>query len=335
MRSLAAALPDALESGYRAGRELARPLPADDLRVVAVGMGGSGIAADLARCVADSESRAVLTVDRSPALPRSVDERSEVLLVSYSGNTWETLVAYDAAGRAGARRTVITSGGALLERALGDGVPTLTVPPGLPPRSAVGHLLGGVLGLLDPAFPESLEDRVHQTAGATRDRIRLYARAGGPASVLAKKIGARLPFIYAESAFAPLARRWKTQVEENAKRLAMFDEVPELFHNALVGWDAVRRTDARKLAAVLLEWSDEAPPVRKSFRYLERLLRARGVLALRAGLPTDDRLQALLAGIALGDHVSLFLADLDHVDPYPVDAITRLKTSIGNPGASR
>ena len=328
MRALAATLPDALESGYRLGRELARPPQGYDLRFVAVGMGGSGIAADLARGIVDAESRATLSVVRSPDLPRSVDLSTEVLLVSYSGDTWETLVAYDAAGRAGARRTVITSGGALLERAGADGVPVLRVPPGLPPRSAVGHLLGGVLGVLDPAFPESLGERVSRAANATRSRIREYARARGPAAALARRIGRRLPFVYAESSFAPLARRWKTQVEENAKRLAVFDEAPELFHNALVGWDALSRSDAARSIALLLEWPGESPLVGKSFRYLERLLRSRSVPTARALLPSEDRLEALLAGIALGDHMSLYLADLGRVNPYPVDAIVRLKSAI-------
>ncbi len=335
MRALAATLPDALESGYRAGRDLARPLPGDDVRIVAVGMGGSGIAADLAGVVVDSEGRAVLRVVRSPDLPQFVDPRCEVLLVSYSGNTWETLVAYDSAGRAGARRVVITSGGSLLERAEADGVPALTVPPGLPPRSAVGHLLGGVLGLLDPAFPESLEDRVGRAATATRTRIREYARPQGVAAKIARQVGDRTPFVYAEHGFRPLARRWKTQVEENAKRLAVFDEVPELFHNALVGWDALGRRSGRAYAVVLLEWTGESPPVRASFRYLERLLKQRRVPVARATLPSDDRLEALVSGISLGDHVSLFLAARDGVDPLPVDAITRLKSALGNPASSR
>jgi len=334
MRALAAGLPDALESGYRSGRELARPLPGDDLRVFAVGMGGSGIAADLARGIVEAESRTMLSVVRSPDLPRTADGRSEVLLVSYSGNTWETLVAYDAAGRAGARRAVVTSGGTLLERAVADGVPALTVPPGLPPRSAVGHLLGGVLGLLDSAFPESLEDRVRASAEAARRRIREYARSRGPAASLARVIGDHLPFVYAENAFVALARRWTTQIEENAKRLAAFDEVPELLHNALVGWDGMVRKESRDLVAVLLEWSAESPPVRKSFRYLERLLASKGVPTARVALPSDDRLDALVSGISLGDHVSLFLANRRHVDPYPVDAIVRLKAFLGNPEAT-
>jgi len=335
MRALAAALPDDLVRGYRSGVELARPLPGDDLRVVAVGMGGSGIAFDLARGVVEAESRTSLSIVRSPDLPRSVDARTEVLVASYSGNTWESLAAYDAAGRAGARRTVLTSGGALLERAERDGVPILPLSPGLPPRSAVGQMLGGVLGLLDSSFPESLEARIAGAAEATRERIRQYARARGPAAVLAADVGSRLPFFYAERSFIALARRWKTQVEENAKRPAVFDEVPELFHNAIVAWDAISRRDAAKYVAVLLEWSAEPPPVRTSCRYLAHLLRSKGVGVAQVPLGADDRLEAVVSGVALGDHVSLFLADRGNVDPYPFDAITRLKSAVGNPADGR
>ncbi len=332
MRALAASLPTGLIEGFRAGREIALPTDGRATRVYAVGMGGSGIAADLARGVVDAESSASLVVVRSPDLPRSVDAKARVVLVSYSGNTWETLKAYDQAGRAGAGRTVISSGGLLAERAAEDDVPVLPVPPGMPPRSAVGHLLGGILGLLDPLFPESNDARIARIADRTRARIGSYSRSRGPAALLAQSIGDRIPFVYAESAFLALARRWKTQIEENAKRLAVFDEVPELFHNALVGWDATGSRDAARAAVLLLEWSGESPATRKSLRYLERLLSERSVRSERVILDSDDRLEALIGGIALGDHVSLFLADRRHVDPYPVEAITRLKAAVGMPG---
>jgi glucose/mannose-6-phosphate isomerase len=331
MRALAASLPTGLLEGYRAGRELALPTDGRTTRVYAVGMGGSGIAADLARGVVDAESSASFTVVRAPELPRSIDPKSKVVLVSYSGNTWETLRSYETAGRAGAARVVITSGGALAERAAADDVPILPVPPGMPPRSAVGHLLGGVLGLLDPLFPESNESRIARIAERTRTLIGGYSRARGPAAQLAQSLGDRFPFVYAESSFLALARRWKTQIEENAKRIAAFDEVPELFHNALVGWDAIGVREASRHAVVLLEWSGEDATTRKSLRYLEKLLGERDVLVLRALLAPEDRLEALIGGIALGDLVSLFLADRRRVDPYPVEAITRLKAAIGTP----
>ncbi len=327
MRALAANLPTALREGFAAGVDLA-PAARGALPIVAVGMGGSSIAADLARGVIDAETSAMLAVVRSPELPRALDERSHVILVSYSGDTWETLRAFEAAGKVGARRTVVTSGGQLAERAAEEGVPALVVPSGQPPRAAVGHLLGGVLGLLDPWFPESNEARVARISERLRSRIGVLARSRGPAASIAARIGSRLPYLYAESSFASLARRWKTQVEENAKRLAVFDELPELFHNAIVGWDATRGAEARGYAVVQLEWAGASPETRRRHAYLDRLVRARGAASVRVPLESEDRLEALVGGIALGDHVSLFLADRRRVDPLPVDAIGRMKSEL-------
>jgi len=335
MRALAASLPSGLLAGFRSGREIAPPAESRPATVYAVGMGGSGIAGELARGLVESETPLTLAVVRSPDLPHGLDHRSRVLLLSYSGNTWETLRAYDAAGRAGAVRCVVTAGGELGERAARDGVPLLPVPAGMPPRSAVGHLLGGILGLLDPWFPESNEARMARVADHLGPLTGAYARPRGPAAQIAQKIGERIPFVYAESAFLALARRWKTQFEENAKRLAVFDEVPELFHNALVGWDATPRAEASRTAILLLEWAGEGPMTRKSLRYLEKLAAARGAAVVRVPLTAEDQLEALAAGISLGDYTSLFLAERRKVDPYPVHAITRLKATLGGSAPAR
>jgi glucose/mannose-6-phosphate isomerase len=329
MRALAAALPAALREGFDRGRELAVPAESGGVDVCVAGMGGSGVAAELARGLLETETRIPLTTCRGPAPPASLSPRSRVFLVSYSGNTWETLRAYEAAGRAKSARIVLTSGGALAERAAHDGVPLLPIPPGLPPRAAVGYLLGGILGALDPWFPESNEERIRAIAQRLPGTIATFARRRGPADVIATAVGSRFPFVYAESSFLGLARRWKTQIEENAKRLAAFDEIPELFHNALVGWDAIPRAEAKRTAVLLLEWNRMGPLLLQSARYLERLLLSKGVKAIRVPLAPDDRLEALLHGLTLGDHVSLFLADRRKVDPLPVEAIIRLKKALG------
>ena len=326
LEAFAVETPGALRAGFRAGLELALPRDDDTLRLYAVGMGASAIPADLARSVATAETTVDMAVVRNAQLPRAVDASAHVLLLSYSGDTWETLHAYDAAARAGARRTVVTSGGRLADRAEEDGVPVLRIPLGLPPRSAFGYLLGGTLGLLDSQFPESNGRRVDAAALHVEHALPALVGPNGAARRLARSIGGRFPFVYASTEFLPVARRWTQQFEENAKRLAACDELPEAMHNALVGWNATSRQEAGRLAVVILEWSREEPIVDRTMRYFERLLRRRGVAALRTTLEPEDRLEALLLGIVLGDLTSLSLAELRHADPLPVDAITKLKS---------
>ncbi len=335
MRGFAAAMPSAFVEGFRAGRELAMPNGGSPLRVYAVGMGASAIAADLVRGVVEAETSISLAVVRGPSLPRAADTKSRAILLSYSGETWETLASYEAAGRIGASRTAVTSGGTLSERAEAEGVDVVRIPPGLPPRSAVGHLVGAILGLLDPAFPESNEGRVERIGERVSGLCASYARANGPAAQVAAAIGDRLPYVYAESSLVGLARRWKTQLEENAKRLAVFDEIPELLHNAIVGWDAIGRREASRYAAVLLEREGADAMIGRSTRYLERLLRARGVKVVRVPLSGEDPLESIVGGIALGDWVSLFVSQGRAVDPYPVAAIARLKETLGRAPSAR
>jgi glucose/mannose-6-phosphate isomerase len=328
MRALAVQVPEHFTLGFTAAQDLGAPVPRQARSALVVGMGGSAIAADLARGVTDPELEIHLEVGRGPLLPRSVDRSTLTIFASYSGNTWETLAAYDEAARRGSHRLVISSGGEIARRAERDHVPLLQLPPGLPPRAAVGYQLGGLLGVIDPFFAESNEARVKKAAeGVAAAQSGLAAPRGLPARI-AEAIGTRTPQIYSDVSIAGLARRWKTQIEENAKRLAHFDLFPEILHNAIVGWDALRTSEARRWAVVLLEWPGQNPAITPAVRYLEKLLKRRGVRVARATIAAEDRVEATLYGVSLGDHVSLALAEAAGKDPYPVAAITAMKAAL-------
>jgi glucose/mannose-6-phosphate isomerase len=328
MRSLATRLPSQLVDGFRLGEELGASIPRSTQVVYFVGMGGSAIAADLCRILIDPETELRLSLVRSPDLPLAAGRQTSTIFASYSGNTWETLAAYTEAGRRGSRRFAISSGGELAHRAEAEGVPFLQLPPGMPPRSAAGFMFGALLGLFDRFFPESNEGRIRRTSRHLQEMQRNLLSSRGAAARLAARIGSRLPFIYTEAGFGPLARRWKTQIEENAKRIAVFDELPELLHNSIVAWDAVPAPAARSVAVLTLQWVGLPAMTKKNFRYFERLLQQRGIPIEPVPLLPEDRLEALGLGLSLGDHFSLFLAEQARVEPYAIEAITRLKKAL-------
>ena len=325
MRALAVDLPDQLRTGFAGGHELETKVPRSTRHAVVAGMGGSAIAADLVQGLTQYELELGLEVVRGPALPKSLDRKGLGIFASYSGNTWETLAAYDEAGRRGALRLTASSGGELTARSDRDGVPHLQLPPGLPPRGAVGYMLGGLLGVLDPFFPESNDRRLQRAATRIAALQASYGARTGPVGRLAARIAGKVPVFLADSSLAGLVRRWKNQLEENAKRLAYADVFPELLHNAIVAWDAIDRRAADRWVVVLVEWPGQNPTIGPAIDYFDALLRKRHVATARVRLEPEDRLEALLTGVSFGDHLSLALAESAGVDPMPYEAITRLK----------
>ncbi|MFZ0830024.1 MAG: SIS domain-containing protein [Thermoplasmata archaeon] len=319
------AFPGQLRSGFAAGRALEFRWPRGVDRSVVVGMGGSAIGADLLRSLTDTETDLLLRPVRESSLPRWVGPSTLAVAVSYSGETWETLSAFDEAGRRGAPRLAVSSGGRLEERARLEGVPHLSVPSGLAPRAALGYLLGGLLGLFDPAFPASNRDRLDRACKVLVANTEALAAANGPTARLAARIGGRLPWIWASRDLAPVARRWTTQIEENAKRLAHWDVLPESLHNAVVGWDALRRRDAGRYLVIRLEGAGDEPAMRERFEYLAALLTRKKVPVVASRFDAHDRLERMLTAVQWGDYLSLALARLGGVDPLPVEAIQRMK----------
>jgi glucose/mannose-6-phosphate isomerase len=328
LRAHVAALPSQLLAGFNAGVETLGTFPRPNGAVYVVGLGGSAIGPDLVRALVEFEAELDLHVVRGPTLPRAAQSGAIVILVSYSGETWETLAAYDEAQRRRCVRLVVASGGELTRRAIDDRVPHVPLPPGLPPRAAVGFLVGAVLGLLDSTFPESNDRRIATLVDRLRRLEAEYASERGAAAVVARRIGAARAHIYANGDLVPVAHRWATQIEENSKRLATFDELPEALHNVLVGWDAIPLSAARREIVIVLEAADTPPPIATGIRFLESRLRARGVPFLRVPLPGTDRLETQLAGVLFGDHVSLFLALRAGVDPLATPVLTAVKASL-------
>ena len=147
----------------------------------------------------------------------------------------------------------------------------------------------------------------------------------------AREIGALIadavPVIYGADLTAPMARRWKTQVNENAKAPAWWSEIPEADHNELLGWSGAAGDE--RPAAILLEDRDQHPRIAKRFELTAAAVAADAAAVVRVETAGETRLERLLWGVMLGDLVSLDLARRRGVDPETVEAIERFKEEMG------
>lgn len=295
--------------------------------LVIAGMGGSAIGGMLAiEVLGDRASRPIM-VARDYALPAWTTPDTTVLCASYSGETEETLAAFEAAGAVGARRIVSTTGGTLAEGARAEGVPVIPIPGGFQPRAAVGY---GLVTALEAAalcgVAPSLRTEI-DVAAAHADALAGEWGPGAPEDSLAKRLARSLhgaiPIITGAGLTAPIAYRWKTQFNENAKSPAFAGELPEVDHNEIVGWK--RTPGFGRLAAVFLDDCDLHPRVRTRIELTRELIAEGAAASELVESVGQTRVERLVSLVLLGDLVTLYRAILDGVDPAEIDVLVELK----------
>ncbi len=299
------------------------------------GLGGSAIAGDVAYGVAQDEFPLPWRVVRDYRWPGSVGPRTLCLLSSYSGDTEETLALYREARERGATTLALASGGRLAAWARRDGVPLVPLPPGLPPRAALGYSLASVLALLRALGWRGAEEAaLDETAALLEEGTRRFGpdapEESNPAKQWARELAHRVVVVVAPARpLAGVGLRWKGQINENAKQLAYAADLPEMNHNEIVAWnrEAVGRLPA---AVVVLRDRDEHPRVGRRAELVRELLEAEGVPYREVASRGEGRLCRLVSLVQFGDWVSLYLAVAAGADPMRLEKIDRLKERMGS-----
>ena len=303
------------------------PAYADVRSIVVAGMGGSAIGGDLAAALVAGELRIPMSVHRDYGLPAYVGRDSLVITSSYSGNTEETLSSFEEARKRGAKVIAITTGGRLAELATAAGFPLITFSYPARPRATLGYSLTLVLGVL--ARMGLVRDMVGDVEAALADVVKLQERVhegarSNDAKRLAIALAGKVVFVYGAGVMGVMARRVKGQWNENAKNWAAFDVLPELDHNAVVGFP--EPPIARQAVAVLiLRSSQDLGRHRVRWEVTKELLDQAGVEHHTVEFPGSSALSEVLQTTYFTDHVSFYVALLNGADPSPNRSIDFLK----------
>jgi glucose/mannose-6-phosphate isomerase len=301
---------------WRVESAMLEPIDAPGGLVVA-GMGGSAIGGALARSALGDQASRGIVVTRSYGLPAWTSPEVTVLCSSYSGNTEETLACYEAAGALGARRLVVTTGGALAEHARADMVPVIPLPGGLQPRAAVAYMTVAALEVAGLCGVEPVTER-WGPGGKEEAAPKQVARA----------LDGTITSIVGAGPTIPVAYRWKTQLNENAKVPAYSHELPELDHNEIVGWDGTEGLGP--FAAVFLDDTDLHPRERRRIALTRELIAPSATETFVLEGEGETTLARIFSLVLLGDLVSVYRAVLRGTDPAPVVVIEELKARMAS-----
>lgn len=299
--------------------------------VVALGMGGSGVAGDVLAATAGPFLPVPVVVSKGYELPAFVGEGSLVFAISFSGNTEETVEAASAAAVEGASIVAVTQGGELGRLARSWGAPVIDVPRSIPqPRAGIGALAIPALAVLEQIglFPGAQQwiDLAIEQLRVRRDEL---TSDNNVAEQLAKRIGRTLPVLFGGGAMgAVAASRWKNQINENAKVPAFWNTHPELCHNEVAGWGQHGDLTRQVFTIVNLRHEYEHPQVARRFDVVDSLLDevVGSIESVRA--QGEGQLAQLLDLIMLGDFTSLHLAANEGLDPGPIPALDHVKATV-------
>ncbi|MCG0274827.1 MAG: bifunctional phosphoglucose/phosphomannose isomerase [Thermosediminibacteraceae bacterium] len=324
-------LPDQCEEAVKIAKDSVKGLKFYNiLNVVICGMGGSAIGGDLTKIMAQDSAGLPIFVSRDYNLPSFVDEKTLVIASSYSGNTEETLAAYDEAKRRKARIVAITTGGELKKRAMADEVPVITIPSGMPPRAAVGYSLFPLLVFLEEIgiihnCTNQINGAIELMRNVREELVPKVPEEKNPAKVLARKIYGKLPVIYGSQGITDaLAVRWKGQLNENGKYPAFFNVFPELNHNEIVGFEADLEL-LKMMEIIILRSPEENERIKKRIEITSDLIRDK-VSGIHEIWPKGNtRLERIMYHLIFGDYVSAYVAILNKKDPTEIDFINILK----------
>ncbi|MBD3167381.1 hypothetical protein GF324_12340 [bacterium] len=332
MKAMILGWPERFSVAWKVGREIGRTVPVEPpSALVWVGMGGSAVGGDFVAAMLRAHASFPVFVHRGGPLPAWVDDSCRVQLVSYSGNTAETLATAEEAVQRQCAVDVLTSGGTLEQWAKGHEIHPWIIEGGRPPRTALPDMLAFTLGVLhgrgwveiaDADLSEGLT--LLQHAG---DELAKAPGEGHAIEHLIEQALVRHMMIYGSGRFAPVARRWACQLNENAKRTAHWGELPEMNHNEVV---PLREGSPWSRVTGILLLDDPFAPDDVRVR-----VEATASIASETGWgveivrPTaDGPLAQLLELTLVGDWLSYWLALAQGIDPTPIPTIERLKSMI-------
>lgn len=326
-------LPDQLAEAWRIADSYDLPDIKEIDGVTIAGLGGSAIGADILTAYVIDQCKTPVSVVRGYSLPSWVSgKKNLVICSSHSGNTEETLSVFEEAIHRNCTVMAVSTGGKIKSLAEENQSVFWPFKHQGQPRSAVGFSFGILLNLFSRM--KLIPDQKDQLDSAVRSMRTTLAEIDINMPVvknLAKRIAGqaygRQPVVLGAEHLEPIARRWKTQINEIAKGWAGFEFMPEANHNTLAGLE-YPETVLEKIYAVFLTSENYNLRNQKRFELTFDQFMVSGLCTDKIHIEEKEKLSEIWQVLLLGDFISYYLAMLNEVDPTPIDSLEDFKKAM-------
>lgn len=293
--------------------------------IVIAGMGGSAISADLLKTFLSDELTLPLLVNRDYALPKFADEKTLVIISSYSGNTEETISCLKDANKNGCKIVVVSTGGWVKDFASEKNIPWIKLLEGFQPRFALGVSFFTLLKIFQSlGFINEQDDVVKEIITLWEQNGIKLSESENVALSFAEELVGFIPLIYSSAKFEAIGYRLKCQFNENSKLHAFNNIIPELNHNEIIGWETFLNKQLNAKLITITD-SDFHPQILKRFNLTQDILKKKDIDIIVLKSNEKNIKVRIMDLIYLGDWITYYLAVLRGFDPSEIDYINELK----------
>ncbi len=297
--------------------------------IVISGLGGSAISADLIKNFLRDELSIPLFVNRNYVLPKFVNRDTLFIASSYSGNTEETISSLKQAIELGCRIICLSTGGEIEAIAKSKNIACIKVQEGFQPRYSLGLSFFSLLKIFQQLnFIKDQSDVVERIKSIWEQNGIEFSKLENAAYTIAESLVGFIPVIYSVAdSTSSVGYRFKCQLNENSKLHAFHNEVPEMNHNEIIGWESYQEKIFHSKIVII---SDESyhPQIQKRIKILKDIFSKTGVEIIYLKSNEDNFKVRLLDLIYLGDWISYYLGVLRGFDPSEINNINTLKEKL-------
>jgi glucose/mannose-6-phosphate isomerase len=286
------------------------------------GLGGSGIGGRLVKNIFANDFPLPVEVVADYTLPAYVNEKTLVILGSYSGNTEETLAMFEVVKKRGSHMIILTSGGKLGELAKENNLKTYFIEPGFQPRMALGFSLTYLIQIFGDLMGSSKSEELKSVAALFEDCTPYHQDAEEVFNAIQSRAKAKF-VVLSDGPFEGVATRFAQQVQENAKHECFTHVLPEHNHNVIESYYGTLET-----VFFFLD-SGSNGRVSARFDFLVGLLEVENHKIVELGVE-QFTLASVYQTIHRLDWISLLVADARKVDSLNVPNIASLKQYLEN-----
>jgi glucose/mannose-6-phosphate isomerase len=292
--------------------------------IVFCGLGGSGIASHIVKAYFSVHCPIPMEVISDYGLPAFVDEKSLVILNSYSGNTEETISNFHEAISRKATALILTTGGELMNLAKINHIKYYIAETGFQPRMALGYSLTYLLLIVSELLKKDINSELKEIIDLLNQHVHYTEKARTLFDQIKNDTGKKF-IIVCDQYSSAIGLRFAQQLNENAKAEAFINVLPETNHNVIETF-----YDYNHINSVFIFMdSHQNPRVSLRFDFLQELLKEQKLNILRYDFE-DYSLRTIFNTIYSFDWLSLVIADSRSVKSDEIPNINRLKNFLAN-----